>query len=77
MSPEQTLGVRYDQKVDIFSLGVIFFELHYPFHTEMERAKVYITLTSFLFFLMGPLSTGAGRSQKTQVSSAVSLKPSN
>ena len=34
------LGALYDQKVDIFSLGVIFFELNYIFATEMERAKV-------------------------------------
>ena len=44
MSPEQMLGQKYDQKVDIFSLGVIFFELHYPFATEMERAKVSVLL---------------------------------
>ncbi len=40
MSPELINGVKYDQKVDIFSLGIIFFELHYPFLTSMERAKV-------------------------------------
>ena len=40
MSPEQVSGKRYNKKVDIFSLGVIFFELHYPFLTDMERAKV-------------------------------------
>lgn len=27
-------------KADIYSLGVIFFELFYPFSTRMERAKV-------------------------------------
>lgn len=40
MSPEQMSGKKYNKKVDIFSLGVIFFELHYPFATNMERAKV-------------------------------------
>ena len=40
MSPEQMSGIKYDEKVDIFSLGVIFFELHYPFDTEMERVQV-------------------------------------
>ena len=50
MSPEQMLGRKYDQKVDIFSLGVIFFELHYPFATEMERAKVSLMLCSLGVF---------------------------
>jgi hypothetical protein len=30
----------YDEKVDIYSLGIIFFELYYPFSTVMERANV-------------------------------------
>ena len=40
MGPEQAAGKKYDQKVDIYSLGVIYFELHFPFDTEMERVKV-------------------------------------
>ena len=39
-APEQEEG-RYDQKADLFSLGVIFLEiLHEPFSTFMERAEV-------------------------------------
>ena len=45
MSPELMAGRKYNHKVDIFSLGVVFFELHYPFSTDMERAKVRTTLT--------------------------------
>lgn len=44
MSPERVSGTEYNHKVDIYSLGVIFFELHYPFSTEMERAKVIVNV---------------------------------
>ncbi|KAL8567989.1 hypothetical protein ACOMHN_029164 [Nucella lapillus] len=37
MSPEQVQKKPYDQKVDIFSLGLIFLELLMPFSTGMER----------------------------------------
>lgn len=37
MSPEQMKMQRYNYKVDIYSLGLIFFELLVPFDTEMER----------------------------------------
>ncbi|GAB5588590.1 eukaryotic translation initiation factor 2-alpha kinase [Umbelopsis nana] len=33
-------GMRYNQKVDMFSLGVIFFEMCYPLTTGMQRAMV-------------------------------------
>ncbi|XP_039187577.1 eukaryotic translation initiation factor 2-alpha kinase 3 isoform X2 [Crotalus tigris] len=39
MSPEQIYGNTYSHKVDIFSLGLIFFELLYPFSTQMERVR--------------------------------------
>lgn len=40
MSPEQFNNGKYDYKVDIYSLGLIFFELLVPFATESERVKV-------------------------------------
>ncbi|KAI8599326.1 kinase-like domain-containing protein, partial [Dissophora ornata] len=37
-------GKGYDQKADIYSLGIIFFELYHPFSTLMERHAVLRTL---------------------------------
>uniref|UniRef100_A0A3Q3XLX9 Eukaryotic translation initiation factor 2-alpha kinase 3 n=1 Tax=Mola mola TaxID=94237 RepID=A0A3Q3XLX9_MOLML len=39
MSPEQLSGNSYSHKVDIYSLGLILFELLYPFSTQMERVR--------------------------------------
>lgn len=36
----QIHGSSYSHKVDIFSLGLILFELLYPFGTQMERVRV-------------------------------------
>ena len=55
MSPEQVLGKKYNRKVDIFSLGIILFELHHPFATSMERAKVRscdVTMFIFMFYIL-------------------------
>ncbi|XP_046865269.1 eukaryotic translation initiation factor 2-alpha kinase isoform X2 [Drosophila willistoni] len=49
MSPEQLLGQHYDYKVDIYSLGLIFFELHVHFSTEMERIKTLRSLRDGLY----------------------------
>ncbi|XP_020600739.1 eukaryotic translation initiation factor 2-alpha kinase 1-like [Orbicella faveolata] len=38
-SPEQLRNNIYDNKADIYSLGIILFELFCPFGTEMERVK--------------------------------------
>lgn len=40
MSPEQLSGKPYNYKVDIYSLGLILFELLVPFNTQMERVHV-------------------------------------
>ncbi|RXN24875.1 eukaryotic translation initiation factor 2-alpha kinase 3 [Labeo rohita] len=39
MSPEQLSGNSYSHKVDIYSLGLILFELLCPFRTQMERVR--------------------------------------
>ncbi|XP_053207167.1 eukaryotic translation initiation factor 2-alpha kinase 3-like [Panonychus citri] len=49
MSPEQIAGSSYSNKVDIYSLGVIFFEMLMPFDTEMERIKTLSSIKEGLF----------------------------
>lgn len=49
MSPEQLSGRPYSYKVDIFSLGLILFELLVPFSTQMERSKVLQDVRSHKF----------------------------
>jgi len=39
-SPEQLQGGAYTEKSDIFSLGIVTFELYNPFKTAMERTKI-------------------------------------
>lgn len=49
MSPEQLCGGPYNYKVDIYSLGLIFFELLVVFGTEMERINTLRALRSSHF----------------------------
>ena len=45
---EKTLS-NYDEKVDVFCLGVILFEMLYPFNTAMERCEVLQQLQESYF----------------------------
>lgn len=49
MSPEQLHGRQYSYKVDIYSLGLILFELLMVFGTEMERIATIKKLRSNKF----------------------------
>jgi translation initiation factor 2-alpha kinase 3 len=49
MSPEQSRRRPYDYKVDIYSLGLIFYELLVPFSTDMERYDVLTKVKSLQF----------------------------
>lgn len=44
LSPEQERGEPYDERVDIYSLGLIIFELYCIFSTHHEKHKRFIDL---------------------------------
>ena len=39
-APEQRESARYDEKADIYSLGIIMLEIFYRFETQMERMEI-------------------------------------
>ena len=49
MSPEQIAKNPYNNKVDIYSLGLILFELLVPFSTQMERIHTLTKLRQLEF----------------------------
>ncbi|KAG5848192.1 hypothetical protein ANANG_G00095850 [Anguilla anguilla] len=49
MSPEQLSGNSYSHKVDIYSLGLILFELLHPFRTQMERVRTLTEVKNLQF----------------------------
>ena len=54
VSPEQIeKGKTYDKKVDMYSLGIIFFEMVFPMTSAMQRAKVLRKLREKVEFPVG------------------------
>jgi translation initiation factor 2-alpha kinase 4 len=51
LAPEAALGGRYHLSSDMFSLGIVFFEMWKPFATLMERAQLLTKLRSKEGFL--------------------------
>ncbi|KAK2826724.1 hypothetical protein Q5P01_020938 [Channa striata] len=73
MSPEQLSGNSYSHKVDIYSLGLILFELLYPFRTQMERVR---TLTEVRMLHFPEVFSKNNMQELSMVRSMLSLSPS-
>uniref|UniRef100_A0A4W6C6A8 non-specific serine/threonine protein kinase n=1 Tax=Lates calcarifer TaxID=8187 RepID=A0A4W6C6A8_LATCA len=73
MSPEQLSGNSYSHKVDIYSLGLILFELLYPFRTQMERVR---TLTEVRVLRFPEVFSKNNVQELSMVRSMLSLSPS-
>uniref|UniRef100_A0A3P9HKF1 Eukaryotic translation initiation factor 2-alpha kinase 3 n=1 Tax=Oryzias latipes TaxID=8090 RepID=A0A3P9HKF1_ORYLA len=74
MSPEQLSGNSYSHKVDIYSLGLILFELLYPFRTQMERVR---TLTEVRVLRFPEVFSRNNSQELGMVRSMLSLSPSD
>ncbi|XP_062254166.1 eukaryotic translation initiation factor 2-alpha kinase 3 [Platichthys flesus] len=72
MSPEQLSGNSYSHKVDIYSLGLILFELLYPFRTQMERVR---TLTEVRALRFPDVFSKNNVQELSMVRSMLSLSP--
>lgn len=49
MAPEMRYSDNYSNKIDIFSFGMIIFEMHYPFKTKSERIQTMTEIKNGLF----------------------------
>ncbi|XP_075873524.1 eukaryotic translation initiation factor 2-alpha kinase 3, partial [Nelusetta ayraudi] len=72
MSPEQLSGNSYSHKVDIYSLGLILFELLFPFSTQMERVR---TLTEVRALRFPELFSKNNQEELSMVRRMLSLSP--
>lgn len=65
MSPEQLEHTRCTGKVDIYALGIIFFEMNYVFKTQAEKHKVsyHFSFNSYIlqFYCIGSEQYAEGR----------------
>lgn len=48
-APETIISGKYNSKVDMFSLGIIFFEMVYSFSTAMQRFVVLRDIRRLIF----------------------------
>lgn len=53
ISPEQSKKENYGSEVDIYALGITFFEMNCPFYTDMERHEVnsFYSITVFVLII--------------------------
>lgn len=58
MSHEQVMGSKYNQKIDIFALGLILFELLWSLPTQMERVCTLSKVKQLRFPKVRSLSKG-------------------
>lgn len=75
MSPELIAGKAYDEKVDMYSLGLILFELLVPFKTEMERVYSMIDAKNLKFD--APTYTCSQKGDEYLLSELLSVNPAD
>ncbi|KAF2184716.1 kinase-like protein [Zopfia rhizophila CBS 207.26] len=78
VAPElrSNVGGNYNDKVDMYSMGIIFFEMCYPLKTAMERDQVIRQLRERKHTLPAEFETSDKSLQGSIISSLISHRPS-
>jgi translation initiation factor 2-alpha kinase 4 len=78
VAPElrSTVGGAYNDRVDMYSMGIIFFEMCYPLKTAMERDQVVRALRERKHELPAEFETSEKTLQGSIITSLISHKPS-